>query len=132
MIAGLPGTGIGGIFYMLLVVWMPARELWLAVTGRSSRRRWRLIGIQAGLAAGIMSALWAEAWLLKWLFASLPGWANGAGFVASTLQRLGSYGAEFIPPALVLAPFAILFALVVALHLLRIAMRRAPAVRASA
>ena len=31
MNVGLPGTGVGGVFYVLLVAWLPARELWLTL-----------------------------------------------------------------------------------------------------
>ena len=43
MFAGLPGTGIGGIFYLLLTLWMPVHELYLTARGRSSAERWRFI-----------------------------------------------------------------------------------------
>jgi len=55
--AGLPGTGIGGLFYLLLALWMPVGELWRTVRGRSSRERWRLVGTQFALACAIIAAL---------------------------------------------------------------------------
>ena len=39
--AGLPGTGLGGLFYLLLAFWMPFAELPRTLRGRSSRARWR-------------------------------------------------------------------------------------------
>ena len=64
MTPGLPGTGIGGLFYLLLVVFMPLREAFLVLRGRGDVRRWRTIGLMLALAGGILAALWLEAWLL--------------------------------------------------------------------
>jgi len=55
--AGLPGTGLGGLFYLVLAFWMPVAELPRTLRGRSSRARWRQIGAQFALAAGIVGAV---------------------------------------------------------------------------
>jgi hypothetical protein len=55
--AGLPGTGLGGLFYVLLALWMPVAELHATLSGRSSRARWRLVGTQFLLACGIVAAV---------------------------------------------------------------------------
>ena len=57
--AGLPGTGLGGLFYILLAVWMPVAELSATLRGRSSRARWRQVGTQFALACGIIVAVGA-------------------------------------------------------------------------
>jgi hypothetical protein len=67
MTAGLPGTGIGGLFYLLLVFWMPCRELCLLVRGKSSARRWRAIGFFLAMTAAIIVTTWGEAWVLSQL-----------------------------------------------------------------
>ncbi len=64
MTPGLPGTGIGGLFYLLLVLFMPLREVFRIQRGRGDRFRWRVIGAMLGLAGGILAALWLEAWVL--------------------------------------------------------------------
>ena len=51
--AGLPGTGLGGVFYVLLALWMPLAELPRTLRGRSSRERWGRIASQFALACGI-------------------------------------------------------------------------------
>lgn len=43
MIAGLPGTGLGLIFFMLSALLAPFVELWAVARGRSSRARWRAV-----------------------------------------------------------------------------------------
>jgi hypothetical protein len=55
--AGLPGTGLGGLFYLLLAFWMPLAELPRTIRGRSSRARWRRIGTQFAMACGIVAAV---------------------------------------------------------------------------
>ena len=43
MTVGIPGTGLGGLFYFLLVALMPFYELLLTLRGRSSLARWRRV-----------------------------------------------------------------------------------------
>ncbi len=65
MTAGLPGTGIGGLYYLLLVLWMPCREFYLLCCGRSSARRWRAISVYVAMALCIIVTMWGEVWLLS-------------------------------------------------------------------
>lgn len=65
MTAGLPGTGIGGLFYLLLVFWMPCREIYLLCCGKSSMQRWRAIGFFLAMTAAIIVTTWGEAWILS-------------------------------------------------------------------
>ena len=83
--AGLPGTGLGGLFYLLLAFWMPLAELPRTMRGQSSRARWRSVGAQFGLACGIVAAV--------------AGTAAGYLSVAGAASPFGVRG-----PALVLAP----------------------------
>ena len=41
--AGIPGTGMATLFYLICAFVMPLRELVLTVQGRSSWARWRLV-----------------------------------------------------------------------------------------
>ena len=41
--AGIPGTGMATLFYLVWAVLMPVRELVLTLQGRSSWARWRLV-----------------------------------------------------------------------------------------
>ena len=65
MIAGLPGTGIGGIFYLVIATAMPIRELFLKAFDRSYRNRWGVIALSLGLVAAIFAILWAEVALVS-------------------------------------------------------------------
>lgn len=63
--AGLPGTGLGGVFYVLLVPWMLLTELLRLVRGQPLRReRWIAIGVQSVVAGVILGVLWVEALLV--------------------------------------------------------------------
>lgn len=64
MNVGLPGTGMGGVFYLLTALLMPVWELIRTLrTGRIDAARWRVAGAQAALAAGILAGMWATAWV---------------------------------------------------------------------
>jgi hypothetical protein len=67
MTAGLPGVGIGGIFYLASAIMMPVRSLVATVTGRAHEARWRVALQQAGIAAGILAVLWATGLVLGWI-----------------------------------------------------------------
>ena len=58
MIAGLPGTGIGGVFYLLSALLMPCRELIHNLQpkkrGRKRKNQWRLVSRQIALALAIL------------------------------------------------------------------------------
>lgn len=64
MIAGLPISALGGIFYVLLALSMPVREIGMLVTGRSSLYRWKRIGMILGMLFGVMAALYLQARLM--------------------------------------------------------------------
>lgn len=65
MTAGLPGTGIGGIFYLLLACYMPISELFKTLRGETSLRRWSGVALQLSFVAGICLIMWTEIWLLN-------------------------------------------------------------------
>jgi hypothetical protein len=68
MFAGLPGTGIGGIFYLLLTIWMPFNELYLTLTGRSSVARWVFVLQRVALFGLVIAVMWGQVKLLKGIF----------------------------------------------------------------
>ncbi|MGA2094377.1 MAG: hypothetical protein ABSH16_13395 [Sedimentisphaerales bacterium] len=65
MTVGLPGTGIGGIFYLLLAICMPAREFIRTLKGKTTLKRWGFITLQLLFVLGVISAMWGEVWLLN-------------------------------------------------------------------
>lgn len=55
--AGLPGTGLGGLFYLLLALSMPLVELGRSAVGRSGPDRRRQAFQQFAMACGIVAAV---------------------------------------------------------------------------
>ncbi len=64
MTVGLPGTGIGGMFYLLSALAMPLREAYRLARGRAAPGRWAVVAGQIAIAGGIIAGLWATGWLL--------------------------------------------------------------------
>lgn len=84
MTAGMPGTGIGGLFYLLSALLMPFRELWRAASGRSRADQRRNVLQQCLLAAAILGALSVTGLLLG----RLPGTDLPPGHGASAALRV--------------------------------------------
>ena len=87
MTAGLPGTGVSGFFYFLLVMLMPVRELYRTLRGKSSVAAWKMIGFQWFITISIFAVVTIEYILLLaglgWLqdtqtiFGRFLQWATG-------------------------------------------------------
>jgi hypothetical protein len=60
MTAGLAGFGIGGIFYLCLVLVMPLRELYYTAKGKTSAERWKTVGFQWSMATLMILAMQIE------------------------------------------------------------------------
>lgn len=112
MTVGLPGAGIGGLFYLLAGLLMPVREAWLTVTGRSTRRRWRTVLHQFSISGGIVGGTYASGWLL----AAVLGWlgrGGATGVVASTgASPVLRHTADWLRPTHGLAQLATLAVIV--------------------
>ena len=67
MFAGLPGFGVGTLFYVVVAFWMPIRELPRVANGTSSLARWRLIVQQLFYACGIVVTIMMAERLLMWV-----------------------------------------------------------------
>ena len=65
MVAGIPGTSISGLYYILLALMMPVREFYVTCQGQSSVRRWLHIALQLVNSLGIVASIWATGWLLS-------------------------------------------------------------------
>jgi hypothetical protein len=60
---GMPGTGIGGLFYVLSALWMPICEVWRRSRGKTSVR-WFLIAKQFAIAVGVVAVMSGVFWAL--------------------------------------------------------------------
>ena len=72
MTAGIPGTGVGGLFYMLSGILMPFREAYRAALGKSDARSRRLVAYQTLMALGVVAGIWVTGWLLGLMLSSAP------------------------------------------------------------
>ena len=92
MNAGLPGTGIGGIFYLASALAMPLREAYRRVRGRSpGRGNWRVVAAQLAIAGGILAAMWVTGWLLGHaLAAARPIAGLGTSLPSGNVLRIAS------------------------------------------
>lgn len=115
MTAGLPGTGIGGLFYLLLVFWMPCRELYLLVQGKSSAKRWRAISFYFALTAAIIVTTYAEAWALSQVVTRI---ARGLGITLAQGQ-----GYHLLAATSIIMSLGSLVAVLLAVQALRLIVR---------
>jgi hypothetical protein len=60
---GLPGAGIGGLFYILSALWMPFCELWRMRRG-DAPAQWPLVAKQFAIAVGIVAVMSGVFWAL--------------------------------------------------------------------
>lgn len=130
MVAGLPGTGVGGLFYLLLILGMPAREFWRSLRrgGRPDAARWRTVGLMVGIAVAVVGALAGVGWVLRAL-PDLVAWLVPAGPASAPAGAVEGVVLRGMSPALGLVPPAILALLWLGIHALRLALRGAPPVR---
>jgi hypothetical protein len=64
MPVGIPGIGIGGLFYVISALLMVVLELYRTIRGKSSLARWRVVGRQAAIAACIILLTVFALWIL--------------------------------------------------------------------
>lgn len=106
---GLPGTGIGGLFYILTALWMPVCEIWRWSRGNTNGR-WPLVARQFAIAVGVVVAMSGVFWALDSVFMLHEAARHAAG-KAHASQALHL-------PAL-LTTMGVLVALLGAVHLAR-------------
>ena len=116
MTAGLPGTGIGGMFYLISALATPLWEGYVRLRGRRSRG-WSLVAAQTAIAVAILAAVWATGWLL--------------GLVLRVSQRLipaaaTSHPGNLLPAVALLFSVGTLAVVLLGVELLRLWVRRRP------
>jgi len=121
MFAGLPGIGVGTLFYVLMALWMPFWEIPRVIRRTSSLARWRLIAQQLLYAFGIIvTVMFAERLLLWILGQSKVAPFTPAGFLH---HELGARASESILAAPIAASMLLLGGVLVAVELLRLIFR---------
>lgn len=118
MTAGLPGAGIGGVFYLLSALLMP---VWEAVRRRrcaASRRRWGLSVRMSLLAGAMLSAIWLTGWLLGLVLIAHPEMVAGAA-----PSPVDAAAPQVIGRGMVALTLGTLAAVLVGVELLRLVMK---------
>lgn len=95
MTAGIPGSGIGGVFYVIGALLLPVRTLYRQVRGIPVH--WAPVLRQFGLAVGILTGLWLAGMLLGLLLGPVLPAPHGRVAVAghANVLRLVSVFASF-------------------------------------
>ena len=121
MNAGLPGAGIGGLFYLASTILLPIRSAWRRLRGRPDGVSVRQHLHHLGMVLGIVAGLWCAGWLLAFvapidlLTAGPPGAAHGPARIGRTV----------IPAATFAIGVATLLLILGAVELARLVERRA-------
>jgi hypothetical protein len=91
MFAGLPGIGVGTLFYVLTALWMPIPEFIRLMKGGSSAARWRLIAVQFVFALSIVASIAVAERVLLWtLGGASPASPSPARLVNQGFSSLSS------------------------------------------
>jgi len=64
MTPGIPGAGIGGLFYVCSSLILGVRHGWRRIRGQTSSDTWRSVSHVVLLAAGIAFCVWIAGWLV--------------------------------------------------------------------
>jgi hypothetical protein len=118
MFAGLPGIGVGTLFYVLMAFWMPFREIPRVVNGTSNLERWLMISRQLLYSTGIIAAVMFAERLLLWVL----GQSKVAPFspAAFVHGELGARAGDSILAAPIAASILLLAGVLLSVELLRI------------
>jgi hypothetical protein len=109
MSAGLPGLGLGGLFFILLGLAAPFVEAGRTILGRSTAARWRVALRQFVMSLSILVALERSYWLVSELF--------GFGRSSGTSGPLGV--GEALPVTPVVLTLLVLIVVLLATTLMR-------------
>lgn len=90
MSVGLPGSGIGGLFYVVAALSMPLRQCYAAMRGDGQRGSWSLVLRQTAIALGVLAGIWVAGWALGELLGRLSAVAVVAGPSPGPGHRTGS------------------------------------------
>jgi len=116
MTVGLPGTGIGGIFYILLSVYMPLVHLRRALNGGNKPYHLKMVASALSLSALIILSLYGEAKMLLCFFE----WATTVHSKAGGSGKFATCVPAALVPALAAMPFLVLLVLIVCIQIARL------------
>ena len=104
---GLPGAGIGGLYYLTCTAIMPFKELFLTLTNPEHKFRYKLVATQLSIAIGIVIGLFLIYQLVTSLF----------GFGLSVVDPVGSESILFYSLLPIMVSFVLLILILVLVEL---------------
>lgn len=116
MAAGLPGAGIGGLFYLASTIVLPLRSIWRRLAGLPDTTSTRELLLQLGIAGGIVGGIWGAGWLLALVIpaGTVAGVATGSAAAALGARH------SVVRAAAIAAGFVTLFAVLAAVEVARV------------
>jgi hypothetical protein len=120
--AGLPGTGIGGLFYVVAGLLAPLRYAWRRATGQPVNGTAADVCRVAAIALGVIGGIWLAGWVLGLVLVSPSA---PMSFIPGRSLVAGSpHAANVLRFAAVVAGMATLALVLGAVEVARIASRR--------
>lgn len=117
MIAGVPGAGLNGVFYLFLAIMMPVRRLWHSATRRGPAVQWRQIAFLLAIAVGMTAMLYFEFEGIEHLDVFVIKHVSGNGMAARTTEAF-----EKLAPRFTWIPIILMGAILGGVHVLRLAL----------
>jgi hypothetical protein len=118
MNAGIPGAGIGGLFYLANALLLPLRGLWRRLRGELVA--WRPLFEQWLMGAGVLFGIWLTGWLLGlWL-----GPAPFHGSLGARPMSGATRTARILGAGTLLISLATLVAVLLSVQLARVRVKR--------
>src|SRR6266550_4180742 len=118
MTVGVPGTGIGGMFYLVSALAMPLRQAYRSLRRRPSSGKWRVIAGQTAMAGAILAAIWVTGLLLG------IGITASAALVRPPHLLAGAHPGSVLRTAALVLSVATLAAVLLGVELLRLWVHR--------
>ncbi len=119
MIFGLPVTGLGGLFYLILTIWMPVREAHRTVRGQGCPKRWKQIAVSCSMMAGLFITMFTQAWLISMLMPGATAMSSQAMGTAEFDRFAGTQTGGLVAGAMIVSLITLVIVAIV-VHTLRI------------
>lgn len=107
MNVGLPGTGIGGLFYLLSAFLILLYELLMTMRGKSNMKRWKIVGEQIGITITMVAAAILMNAVLSKYFAKQPPVQATSDSVMSAILATYSQHPLLVPVTLLAIVLAV-------------------------
>ena len=119
MIAGLPGTGLGGMYYLLSILVMCGKEAVHRIRGTGDRVKSRIAREQVLILAGAMATMWLNGMAIQYLLRLLSRRGTaGRGALSLSQSAMSS-----LPVNALAVSVGVLAGLLLLVQLLRLVMR---------